>query len=160
MRRQQTRLRLVTPRTSFKIPESARRAIEHVERNPELLRPVATLAVVPDAGVGTRGGPHTPLSVERADSLFSTWRADEYGSLKDLILQIAVEDGEFHADSLADLDLSERNQIGSAVRALQSSGLIESSGEHRKSSHAAGHGRRSYVYVATAAGCRAVRRVA
>jgi hypothetical protein len=103
-------------------------------------------------GAGTRGGPLPPMTVQAADTLFFEWRREEYGWLKVAILKIATERGEFHGDYLADVKLKERNIIGAVVNAMVRAGILVSTGEHRRGTSDASHGRRSYVYRLTDGG--------
>lgn len=104
------------------------------------------------AGVGTRGGPTPPMSVDRALELIETWRPYELRRCKEMILVTALIADEFHSDALADVVFDERNVVGVAIRALVQSRMIVSTGEHRKGKSAASHGRRSYVYRLTERG--------
>ena len=104
------------------------------------------------AGVGTRGGPVPPMTVDRALELIETWRPYELRRCKEMILVAALIAGEFHSDALADVVFDERNIVGIAVRALSQQHFIVSTGEHRKGRAPAAHGRRSYVYRLTERG--------
>jgi DNA-binding MarR family transcriptional regulator len=81
--------------------------------------------------------------------LFQHWKRDEWGWLRIVILRIAYQRGEFHADHIAEQQLTERNMIGAAVNTLVRQGFLQSTGEHRKGHSAVSHGRRSYVYMLT-----------
>lgn len=96
---------------------------------------------------GSRGG--RTASLAQAQEMFRRWKPEEYGWLKARILLIARQKGEFHGDHLEGTELTERSIIGATVNALVRAGLIRSTGEHRRSRTAAGHARRSYVYVLT-----------
>lgn len=112
------------------------------------------------SNAGSRGG--SVASLPQARKLFQKWKREEMGWLKARILYIAEQKGEFHGDDLEDVRLSERNLIGAVVNALARGHLIVSTGEHRRGSSEASHGRRSYVYVLTPLGrsiCEAMRRV-
>jgi hypothetical protein len=87
--------------------------------------------------------------LEQAQALFQHWRRDEWGWLRIVILRIAYQRGEFHADYIAEQQLTERNMIGAAVNTLVKQGFLRSTGEHRKGHSAVSHGRRSYVYNLT-----------
>jgi len=100
--------------------------------------------------LGSRGG--TTISVEMAHALFERWKTEEYAWLKARILLIAKKHGEYHADYMATVEMTQRNLIGASVRALVASGLIASTGEHRTGQTVASHGRRSYVYRLTGSG--------
>lgn len=104
--------------------------------------------------VGTRGG--STLSLGMAQALFERWKVEEYGWLKARILLIAKKHGEYHADHLATVEISQRNLIGASVNALSVQKLIRSTGEHRVGKTVASHGRRSYVYQLTEDGQRMV----
>lgn len=105
-----------------------------------------------EPGAGTRGGSLPPLTLEQAQGLFAHWRRDEWGWLRTVIIRIAAKHDEFHADYIAEQQLSERNMIGAAVNALCNQGFLVSTGEHRKGSSKVSHGRRSYVYKLTERG--------
>lgn len=102
-----------------------------------------------DQGSGTRGGHLPPLTLEQAQSLFRTWRKDEWGLTCIRIVRIAAVYEEYHGDYLAEELVTERNIIGAAVNALVKQGFLASTGEHRKGRSPASHGRRSYVYRLT-----------
>lgn len=103
---------------------------------------------------GQRGG--TVAGLPEATALFRQWRSEEWGWLKARVLWIAGRDGEYHADNLADLTLAQPNIIGAVVGALVRGHMLVSTGEHRRGSSEASHGRRSYVYVLTPKGLRTV----
>jgi hypothetical protein len=105
-----------------------------------------------EPGAGTRGGQLPPLTLEQAQGLFAHWRRDEYGWLRTVIIRIAARRGEFHADYIAEQELSQRNMIGASVNALCNQGILVSTGEHRRGGSKVGHGRRSYVYKLTERG--------
>jgi hypothetical protein len=105
-----------------------------------------------EPGAGSRGGSLPPLTLDQARSLFEHWRRDEWGWLRTAIIRIAHQRGEFHADYIAEQQLSERNMIGAAVQALCKQGLLYSTGEHRRGGSSVSHGRRSYVYKLTQRG--------
>ena len=105
-----------------------------------------------EPGAGSRGGSFPPLTLEQAQGLFAHWRRDEWGWLRTVIIRIAAQKGEFHADYIAEQQLTERNMIGAAVNALCNQGFLTSTGEHRKGRSKVSHGRRSYVYTLTARG--------
>lgn len=86
------------------------------------------------------------------DQAFSTHKAVEYQRLKDRILILALGTGEFHADNLADYQLTERNMIGAAVRAQVGARLLVATGERRAARHKGAHGRTSAIYRLTDAG--------
>lgn len=99
---------------------------------------------------GSRGG--STVSLAQAQEMFRRWKPEEFGWLKARILLIAKAKGEFHGDFLEGTELSERSIIGATVNSLVRSHLLVSTGEHRRSRTAAGHARRSYVYVLTVRG--------
>lgn len=105
-----------------------------------------------DHGVGARGGPVPPMTVEEAQQLFAAYKQEEYGWLRAQILRLAKHHGEFHADQLAQVALDERNVIGAAVHALVRTGVLTPTTEHRRGQSSASHSRRSYVYHLTAGG--------
>jgi predicted transcriptional regulator len=73
--------------------------------------------------------------------------------LKRRILRQAYDRGEVHSDDVSqEFAEGNRNMIGSAFNSLRGSGLIQSTGEHRRSRMPSAHGRRSYVYRLTALG--------
>jgi hypothetical protein len=135
----------------FEIPEKARRALEaQPEQEADPAEPDTQTSY--GAGAGTRGGPLPPSTLEEAQDRFGTWREEEYGWVKNRILELALTHGEFHADQLAEQPFAQRNVIGAAVNALVCAGLLVSTGEHRKGTSPAAHGRKSYVYCLTGAG--------
>lgn len=105
-----------------------------------------------EPGAGSRGGSLPPMTLAHAQSLFEHWRRDEWGWLRTAIIRIAHQRGEFHADYIAEQQLSERNMIGAAVQALCKQGFLYSTGEHRRGGSSVSHGRRSYVYKLTERG--------
>src|SRR4051812_18231351 len=102
-----------------------------------------------EPGAGSRGGPLPPLTLEQAQAMFRHWKRDEWGWLRVVIIRIAAQRGEFHADYIAGQHMTERNMIGAAVNAMVKQGYLRSTGEHRKGQSEASHGRRSYVYELT-----------
>lgn len=101
------------------------------------------------SSVGSRGGPAEPTTVIQAEARFRQHRPNEFNHLRRRILAIALEQGEVHGDDLAGIDLSQRNEIGAAINGLVKEKLLVSTGEHRKGTSKASHGRRSYVYAPT-----------
>jgi hypothetical protein len=104
-----------------------------------------------DYGVGGRGGPDPPLTVEQADSLYRAYRPARYDQLTQAILARCLRLGSIHADDLRDVPIGNANLVGVAFNRLRTDGLIVA-GEHRASVSPAAHGRRSYVYRLTEKG--------
>lgn len=105
---------------------------------------------------GQRGASEA-LSLAEVQAIFRAWRDQEYSFVRARILLAAAENGEWHADDIAFLQIEEPNVIGAAVNALAKEGLLEKLNgagevEHRKGSAEAAHGRASYVWRATEQG--------
>lgn len=106
---------------------------------------------------GGRGGSIPTLSVREADELFNSWRPMEYGWLRARIIALAARHGEYHADMLAGVEITEPNQVGAAVQALARMDILEKLNrdgdvEHRTGTSDAAHGRQSYVWRLTPKG--------
>jgi len=106
---------------------------------------------------GTRGG--TVGSLPEAQELFTRWRAEEWGWLKETIVRLADQYGEYHADHLSTVAFDQPNIIGAVVNSLARSGVIEKLNadgvpEHRRSISSAAHRRHSWVWRLTFYGQR------
>lgn len=105
--------------------------------------------------LGVRGG--TTESLAEGQQLQGDFKPAEAERVKRMILFVAADLGEFHADHAATWEVSEPNIIGSQVNALARAGLLEKRNrvgavEHRKARARAAHGRASYVWRLTAKG--------
>jgi len=108
-----------------------------------------------DGRLGVRGG--TTDSLAEAQQLQGDFKAQEAERIRRMILLVAADLGEFHADHAASWEVSEPNVIGAQVNALARMGLLEKRNragevEHRKASATASHGRASYVWRLSAKG--------
>lgn len=102
------------------------------------------LTMDPPDRTGTRGG--FTGSYEQGEAALEGHRPDEVRAVQNAIIGCCKLNGECHADDVAFVQVTERNVVGVAFRALAEAGVIESTGEHRASKLPAAHGRKSYVY--------------
>ena len=96
------------------------------------------------------------LNVTKATELFSKWRGEEFGWVKARIVTLARIHGEYHADMMIGVTLSQPNMIGAAVNALARSGYLEKLNregdvEHRQTRSGTSR-RASYVWRLSADG--------
>ena len=106
--------------------------------------------------IGERGG--TTGSLEEARRLHREYKAEWCLKIKWRIVKCLVENGEFHASDLVDLEIPEgcKNVIGSSIGAAVKKGIMLETGERRSSIDQAGHGRKSAVYAPNPAGKKAL----
>lgn len=105
---------------------------------------------------GERGG--TTTSLQEAERLHDEYRFEWRKTIKWRIVKCLVENGEFHASDLVDLEIPEdcKNVIGSSIGAAVRKGIMIETGERRSSTDSAGHGRKSAVYAPNPAGKKAL----
>jgi hypothetical protein len=102
--------------------------------------------------LGERGGSTATLG--DAQDLIDAQKAHWREAIRHDILETLELAGEWHADDLVALGVPAdcKNVIGAAVGALVNQGLIEETGERRKSTAPESHGRKSNVYRLTTKG--------
>jgi hypothetical protein len=95
--------------------------------------------------VGERGG--STASLEQGQALIEEHKASLSLAVRNDILIHLEQNGEWHRDNLTiEVPASSKNVVGAVVSGLISSGLIQETGERRRSSDPASHGRKSNVY--------------
>jgi hypothetical protein len=109
--------------------------------------------------IGERGG--STATFEEGQDLIEAQKIHWREAIRTDILETLDVAGEWHADDLITLGVPAdcKNVIGAAVGALVNRGLIEETGERRKSTAPESHGRKSNVYRLTAKGRQKLRRV-
>ncbi len=104
-----------------------------------------------DYGVGGRGGPKPPNTVDSARTLYDDWYPNEQQMLRETILRRCIRQGEVHADDVDHLPITKANGIGIAFNTLQKRYLIRPT-VLRASRRPARHKAKSFVYVLTERG--------
>jgi hypothetical protein len=109
--------------------------------------------------IGERGG--TTATFQEAQDLIDAQKAHWREAIRHDILETLEVAGEWHSDDLIPLGVPAdcKNVIGAAVGALVNQGLIEETGERRKSAAPESHGRKSNVYRLTPRGREKLHRV-
>jgi hypothetical protein len=95
--------------------------------------------------IGERGG--TTATLEEGEALIHEHKASLALAIRNDILIHLDQYESWHRDNLTiEIPAESKNALGAVVSGLISSGLIEETGERRKSSDPAAHGRKSNVY--------------
>ncbi len=95
--------------------------------------------------IGERGGSTSTL--EQGQALIQEHKASLAMAIRNDILIHLEQYGEWHRDNLSiEVPAESKNAVGAVVSGLIKSGKIEETGERRRSSDPASHGRKSNVY--------------
>lgn len=95
--------------------------------------------------IGERGG--STATLEAGVALIEEHRASLAQSIRDDILSWLTQYGEWHRNNLrVEVPADSKNAVGAVVIGLINSGVIEETGERRKSDDPASHGRKSNCY--------------
>jgi hypothetical protein len=107
--------------------------------------------------IGERGG--STATFEEGQDLIEAQKIHWREAIRTDILETLDVAGEWHADDLITLGVPAdcKNVIGAAVGALVNRGLIEETGDRRKSTAPESHGRKSNVYRLTTKGRQKLR---